>query len=78
MKEFKGVWHKVSEEGLPKTDDYILVYIRDKSKSYQPTISMAAYDPDYESWWIAANYSETLDDDDKVIAWMEIPEYEEE
>ena len=37
---------------------------------------MAAYDPDYESWWIAANYSETLDDDDEVIAWMEIPEYE--
>lgn len=28
MKEFKGTWHKVAEDGLPKTDDYILVYIR--------------------------------------------------
>lgn len=75
MKENKGVWHKVAEDGLPKTDDYILVYIR--SELCQPIISMAAYDPDYGDWWIALNDSETLDDDDEVVAWMEIPEYEE-
>ena len=76
MKEFKSVWHKVSEDGLPKTDKSVLVYIRSRSKSYQPTIFMAAYNPNYEDWCIAANYSEILDDDDEVIAWMEIPEYE--
>ena len=77
MKEFRGVWHKVAEDGLPKTDDYILVYIRSRSESYQPTTSMAAYDPDYGDWWIAINDSEMLDDDDEVVAWTELPEYEE-
>lgn len=77
MKEVKGVWHKVAEDGLPKTDDYILVCLRNRYGGPQPTISMAAYDPDEEYWWIAVNYSETLDEDDEVVAWMEIPEYEE-
>jgi hypothetical protein len=77
MKEFKGVWHKVAEDGLPKTNDYILVYLRSRSKSYYPTVSMARYIPNYGGWWIAANCSKTLDDDDDVVAWMEIPEYKE-
>lgn len=78
MKENKiGVWHKVSEDGLPKTNDYILVYLRSRSKSYQPTISMAMYNPKYGGWWIAVNYSEALDEDDEIVAWMEIPEYKE-
>ena len=77
MKEFKGAGHKVSEDGLPKTNDYILVYLRSRSKSYHPTVSMAMYTPNYGGWWIAANDSETLYDDDEVVAWMEIPEYEE-
>lgn len=77
MKENRGIWHKVSEDGLPKTNDYILVYLRSRSKSYFSTISMARYTPNYGGWWIAANHSETLDDDDEVVAWMGIPEYEE-
>ena len=38
---------------------------------------MAAYDPDYGDWWIAINDSEMRDDDDEVVAWTELPEYEE-
>lgn len=79
MKEKKiGVWHKVSEDGLPKTNDYILVYLRSRSKSYYPTVSMAMYYPDEEHWWVAVNSPEILDDDDEIVAWMEIPKYEEE
>lgn len=50
MKENKGMWHKVSEDGLPKTNDYILVYLRSQSKSYYPTVSMAAYYLNEEHW----------------------------
>lgn len=78
MKEFKGAWHKVSEDGLPKTGDYILVYLRSRSKSYHPTVSMARYTPNYGGWWIAVNSPEILDDDDEIVAWMEIPKYEEQ
>lgn len=77
VKPDKGIWHKVSEDGLPKTNNYILVYLRSRSKSYYPTVSMARYTPNYGGWWIASNCSETLDDDDEVVAWMEIPEYDE-
>ena len=31
----------------------------------------------YGDWWIAINDSEMLDDDDEVVAWTELPEYEE-
>ena len=78
VKPDKGIWHKVSEDGLPKTNDYILVYLRSRSKSYHPTVSMAMYYPDEEHWWIAVNSPEILDDDDEIVAWMEIPKYEEE
>lgn len=77
MEKLKSVWHKVSEE-LPKTNDYILVYMRSRSKSYQPTIAIAMYNPNYGGRWIAVDYFEALDDDDEVVAWMEIPEYEEQ
>lgn len=72
-----GVWHKVSEDGLPETNDYILVYLRSRSKSYSPTVSMAIYYPNEEYWWIAVNSPEILDEDDEIVAWMEIPKYEE-
>lgn len=79
MKELeKGIWHKVSEYGLPETNDYILVYLRSRSGVYSPTVSMAKYYPDEEHWWIAVNSPEILDEDDEIVAWMEIPKYEEE
>ena len=78
MKEKRvGIWHKVSEDGLPKINDYILVYLRSRSGVYSPTVSMALYYPNEEHWWIAVNSPEILDEDDEIVAWMEIPEYKE-
>ena len=78
MKEKKmNVWHKVSENGLPKTNDYILVYLRSRRGAYSPTVSMARYTPNYGGWWIAVNSPEILDEDDEIVAWLEIPKYEE-
>lgn len=90
MKEFKGAWHKVADGDLPELEERVLVSYKLEDKSLKTTVGYlkkfniyefeTLFDAEvvgFEKGWI------TLDDCcfielDKVIAWTELPEYEDE
>lgn len=85
MKEFKGVWHKVADGDLPELEELVLIAFKDGD--LETTIGYLREYNVYKTWrirgeiigtrkgWATTDY-ETFGFD-KVVAWMEIPKYEE-
>lgn len=86
MKEFKGVWHKVADGDLPELEELVLIAFKDGGLG--TTIGYLKEYNIYKTWqiqdkiigtrkgWATIDY-ETFGFNE-VVAWMELPEYEEE
>ena len=86
MKEFKSVWHKVADGDLPELEEVVLIAFKDGG--LETTIGYLREYNVYKTWQIRDEIIGTrkgwvtIDNEifrlNEVIAWMEIPEYEEE
>lgn len=63
LKARKPKWHKVADKDLPKDSNDVIVYLDDG------LVTMDYYVKDYADW---RNYPNS------VVAWCEIPKFEEE
>lgn len=67
-------WHKVAEGDLPNHTNRVLVYIKYKASDRIPPHCVANYAGG--KWWYPSDRE--IAGEARVIAWMELPEYEEE
>lgn len=74
MQPTAGSWHKVAEGDLPNHTIRVLVYIKYKASDRIPPHCVANYAGG--KWWYPSDREIT--GEARVIAWMELPEYEEE
>ena len=77
MKEFKGAWHKVAEDP-PEEEKEVLIYYKNY---FGEAIYRNGYWQDlyrgYRCWWVYDGIDDEINESD-IIAWTELPEYEEE
>lgn len=77
MKEFKGVWYKVAENP-PEPEKDVLVYYKNY---FGENIYRTGYWQDlyrgYRCWWVYDGFDDEINESN-IIAWTELPEYEEE
>nr|DAG58019.1 MAG TPA: hypothetical protein [Caudoviricetes sp.] len=77
MKEFKGVWHKVAENP-PKPEKEVLIYYKNYlGKAIYRTGYWQDLHRGYRCWWVYDRVDDEINESD-IIAWTELPEYEEE
>ena len=81
MKEFKGVWYKVANGDLPEFEKWVLIAYRLSNEKFVTSIGrLEEYqffkDSEILKRWELDNY-ETILKPDEVIAWTELPKYEE-
>lgn len=74
MQPTAGSWHRVADGDLPKHANRVLVYIKYKASDRIPPHGVANYAGG--KWWYPSDREIT--GEAQVIAWMELPEYEEE
>ena len=60
------------DEGLPETNDWVLVWYRDKDGDYFPTVGK--YNSRGNYWITDADDSEAAYPPDKITHWMPLPE----
>lgn len=86
MKEFKGVWHKVADGDLPELEELVLIAVKDGYLG-ETTIGYLREYNVYKTWQIRDEIIGTrkgwvtIDHEifgfNEVVAWTELPEYEE-
>ena len=81
MKEFKGAWYKVANGDLPEFEKWVLIAYRLSNEKFVTSIGrLEEYqffkDSEILKRWELDNY-ETILKLHEVIAWTELPEYEE-
>ena len=78
MKEFKGIWHKITDGCLPEPEKDILIYYRNyRDKSAIRVGYWEDLHRDYRCWWVYDRVDDEINESE-IIAWTELPEYEDE
>lgn len=70
LKDEQYKWHKVADGDLPKVNCYVLALINDGYKGFPMYYEVMNYDDGAFFRYGIEQYS--------VVAWMELPKYEEE
>ena len=81
MKEFKGVWHKVADGDLPKLGERVLVSYWTLDKEIDTSIGFLEeqkFEDGVRKRWYMDDDNIFILELDEVIAWTELPEYEDE
>lgn len=86
MEEFKGVWHKVADGDLPELEEVVLIAVKEGYLE-ETTIGYLREYNVYKTWQIRDEIIGTrkgwvtIDHEifgfNEVVAWTELPEYEE-
>lgn len=87
MKEFKGAWHKVADGDFPELEELVLIACRIEDGDLETTIGYLREYNVYKTWQIRDEIIgtrkgwTTIDHEifrlNEVVAWTELPEYEE-